>query len=159
MDGSRIRTLTETIGLIAVVASLVFVGLEIRQNAEATRAATAQSLNDGWLEWNLTMATPDRWEVVARLRELDDLSEASYEDGQALRSLMRSIFQHWSNLHWQYLNGQLEQRLWEGVFRNMEGEAGSAQWARLMKWAWESDAQIYHQDFQNLFNAILAGGM
>jgi len=101
LDGSRIRTWTEAIGLIAVVASLVFVGLEIRQNAEATRAATAQSLNDGWLEWNLRMATPDRWEVVAHLRELDDLSEASYEDAQALRSLMRSIFQHWSNLHWQ----------------------------------------------------------
>ena len=105
------------------------------------------------------MATPDRWEVVARLRELDDLSEASYEDAQALRSLMRSIFQHWSNLHWQYLNGQLDQRLWEGVVRNMEGEASSPQWARLMKWAWESDAHIYHEDFQDLFNEVLAGGV
>jgi hypothetical protein len=112
---SRIRTWSETVGLLAVVASLVFVGLEVRQGAEATRAATAQSLNDGWLEWNLTMSNPENWRPVTRLFEVEDLSEATYEDTAAVHSLMRSLFQHWSNLHWQYLNGQLDQRLWDGV--------------------------------------------
>lgn len=155
VEPSRLRTWSEAVGLIAVIASLIFVGLEVRQNAAATRAATAQSLNDGWLEWNLTMSDPDLWAPVARLSELDDLSEASYEDRQAVQSLMRSTFQHWSNLHWQYLNGDLDRRLWDGVVRNMENDVRAPGWGRLMAWAWESHGNIYHEEFQRLFGDLL----
>lgn len=40
----RFRGFVELIGIVAVVASLIFVGLEIRQNATATRGATQQQL-------------------------------------------------------------------------------------------------------------------
>jgi hypothetical protein len=156
VKASRIRTVSETVGLLAVVASLVFVGLEVRQGAEATRAATAQSLNDGWLELNLTMSNPENWRPVGRLFELEDLSEATYEDNAAVHSLMRSLFQHWSNLHWQYLNGQLDQRLWDGVLRNMEGNMRDLRWRRLMIWTWGSQGPIYHDEFQQLFGDILS---
>ena len=36
---SKFRGLVELIGIVAVAASLVFVGLEIRQNAVATRGS------------------------------------------------------------------------------------------------------------------------
>ncbi len=39
MSGKHIR---ESVGILAVVASLVFVGLEVRQGAAATRAATVR---------------------------------------------------------------------------------------------------------------------
>jgi len=156
VKASRIRTLSEAVGLLAVVGSLVFVGLEVRQGAEATRAATAQSLNDGWLEWNLTMSNPENWRPVSRLFELEDLSEATYEDAAAVSSLMRSLFQHWSNLHWQYLKDQLDQRLWDGVLRNIEGNMRDLRWRRLMTWAWESQGHIYHDEFQRLFGAIVS---
>ena len=41
MSGKVIR---ETLGFLAVVASMVFVGLEIRQNTRAVRGATVQAM-------------------------------------------------------------------------------------------------------------------
>jgi len=38
------------------VASLVFVGLEIRQGAAATRAATVLQLKENWVQLNLMQA-------------------------------------------------------------------------------------------------------
>lgn len=45
-EGSRIKTLAELVGMAAVVLGLVFVGLELRNNTEAVKAATFQSLTD-----------------------------------------------------------------------------------------------------------------
>ena len=39
----------EIFGILGVVGSLVFVGLEIRQAAIATRSATVQEIKNGWL--------------------------------------------------------------------------------------------------------------
>ena len=156
MEPSSIRKWSEVVGLLAVVASLIFVGLEVRQNADATKAATAQSLNDSWLEWNLAMSNPEAWSAVFRLYDLADLSSENSADAAAVRSLMRSVFQHWSNLHWQYLQGQLDQRLWDGVVRDMEKRVNTPKWNRLMEWTWEIEGDIYHEDFQRLFDDMLA---
>ena len=47
------KSIAEAIGLVAVVASLGFVGLEIRQNTRMARAAAYQSIgiaaSDAWL--------------------------------------------------------------------------------------------------------------
>ena len=54
--GVRVRRTAELIGLFGVMASLIFVGLEIRQNAAATRAATAQEVTSAFRDLNLAMA-------------------------------------------------------------------------------------------------------
>ena len=43
MSGRDIR---DTVGLVAVVAGLVFVGVEIGQNTRAVQSATVQALSD-----------------------------------------------------------------------------------------------------------------
>ena len=40
------RNRLELIGFISVIASLVFVGMEIRQNTTAVRGATNQAISD-----------------------------------------------------------------------------------------------------------------
>ena len=51
MKGEKVR---EAIGFLGVIASLIFVGLEVRQNTVATRAAAYQAMgtaiSDVWLE-------------------------------------------------------------------------------------------------------------
>lgn len=156
-DGSKstLRSIAEAVGVIGVIASLVFVGVEIRQNAEATRSAMAQQLTDGWLQWNLTMVDSDAWAAVGRLYELEDLSEASFEDRSVAGSLMRAVFQNWSNLHYHYLNGNLDQTLWDSVVRDIT-VGNSMDWLRLRAWAWEQNRHVYHESFQRLFDSLEA---
>ena len=141
--------------MIAVVVSLVFVGFEIRQNSAALRAATAQSMSDASMEFNLAMADPAAWAGVIRMMELDDLSNARREDRFAVVSLMRWLFQHWSSLHWHYLRGDLDRELWDGVLRDMKLSIADEDSLRLVHWAWDQSRPIYHEEFQRLFDQIL----
>ena len=51
------RNILEIIGFFSVIASLVFVGMEIRQNTTAVRGATNQAISDQVSELLLTIAT------------------------------------------------------------------------------------------------------
>ena len=46
MTWEVVATLTEVVGAIGVIASLIFVGVEIRKNSEAARAATTMQTLD-----------------------------------------------------------------------------------------------------------------
>jgi hypothetical protein len=47
----------EITGLVSIVASLIFVGIQIKQTNEATRSATILQLKDSWVQLNLASAT------------------------------------------------------------------------------------------------------
>jgi hypothetical protein len=58
MSGKDVR---ESVGLLLVVASLVFVGMEIRQSTAVARAQSRQFLTENHREWAYTLATnPER---------------------------------------------------------------------------------------------------
>ena len=57
MSGWTTRGIAEVIGLVGIVGSLVFVGLEVRQNSVATRASTNAAVADAFLELNLVLAS------------------------------------------------------------------------------------------------------
>lgn len=97
----------------AVVASLVFVGLQMRQNTRATRMAAAQSGLE-LLADNLgrVITTPDLADLLSR----DDGAE-SYSDAEFLRvsNFLSTAFRQFELLfiHKQY--GLYEQELWHGT--------------------------------------------
>ena len=47
----------ELVGTVGVIASLIFVGVQIQQGAAATRSATVLQLKDSWVQLNLAGAT------------------------------------------------------------------------------------------------------
>lgn len=155
---SRLRAVSETIGLLAVVGSLIFVGLEVRQNAAATRAATAQNLSDGWLQWNLAMSTAEAWSPIIRMTGgSNDFDDADVADQNAVESTLRSLFQNWSNLHYHYLRGNLDPLLWAGALSDIERNVryDDTRWGQLVAWSWHRNRHTYHQDFQNLIDGML----
>jgi len=58
------RQIVEIVGMLAVVISLLFVGLELRQSTIASRAAAYQEIG---------LATSGLWYQLANNRELNDL--------------------------------------------------------------------------------------
>ncbi len=64
MLGHSVRQVGEVVGLLGVVGSLVFVGLELRQSRIAARAAAYQELG---------IAVASNWMDRANNRELNDL--------------------------------------------------------------------------------------
>jgi hypothetical protein len=153
----RLYRIGEVIGVLGIIGSLVFVGLEVRQSAAATRSATAAEFSAGFRELNLVLATnPDLAGMVAEYGA--DPSRASEAQQVQMRALWRGLFQTWSSVHRQYLNGTLEPVLWQTVVDQMvaySAPVGDDQ--SMMRWAWETDGFLYPPDFRTVFDSVLAG--
>ena len=74
MAKTTVRHVGEAAAALGVVASLVFVGLELRDNARAARAAAYQEIG---------LAAADTWLMKATDRELNDLVEIADAEGGA----------------------------------------------------------------------------
>ena len=60
MKPEKLRAAAELIGIAAIVVSLIFVGLEVRQSAAATRGATQQALADSAREASEALVADER---------------------------------------------------------------------------------------------------
>ena len=105
MSGKDIR---DNVGLLLVVASMVFVGLEIRQSNVQARAAAYQEIG---------LATSDAWRTLAFDREAAELRLMSYESSR------------WGEIDetgWMQLAASLTSvmRIWETANLQVEDQAG-----------------------------------
>lgn len=90
----------QIIGSVAVVASLNFVGLQIRPNTKANRASTLQMNADYWLTYLTTLAD-DRFSPLCSKGALGREELDGVQFGQSF-FLCRATFMGCENQHYQY---------------------------------------------------------
>lgn len=158
MDESRLRTVGEVVGVLAVVSSLVFVGLEIRQNAEATRAAAVAGVTGAWYDW-FTSVGADRevWETVDRVAAFEDYSAADPADLAVARNVASSMFAIWANAQYHYDEGLLDSGFWEAVRTGLEQNlTGTSDWNSFVRWRWSQVHEAHPAAFGVLVDSILS---
>ena len=77
MNLNDLANIGQVIGAIAVVISLIYVALEIRQNSNAVRSAAAQSVHEHFANWSHLIAADAELSRIAAngLRDYQSLSE------------------------------------------------------------------------------------
>src|SRR5437762_11926871 len=77
MNLNDLANLGQIIGAVAVVISLFYVGHSIRQNTNAVRSGTAQTVHEHFAKWyHLVAADDELSQIVAKgLRDYGSLSE------------------------------------------------------------------------------------
>ena len=164
MDSAKLNEWIQVVGIFALVASLIFVGIEVRQNSIATRSATNAAVKDAFRELNLVIASsPELAKAAATNAENPD--DAPPEDQLQMLGMWRALFHIWSNVHRQHLNGTLDPILYDAVVQEVSMYAGNARGAetvddaerraRHMRWAWESERFIFNLNFQKFVDGIL----
>ena len=108
---SKMHQAGELIAAIAVVISLIFVGLQIKDNTIATEAATYQDTVAYDIEILLNMAsTPEMARVFFTFRDdPESLSEDEFLQGQ---TLLNATVRHLENLYLQHEAGMLSDEAW-----------------------------------------------
>ena len=111
---TKFRETAELIGIAAIVASLVFVGMELQQSREIALAAAKDATTEGFRELNFARMNADwYWETVTKLNSI--LREpppyfigipVSTADKwkQALNELSREELARFQSLHLQEMN-------------------------------------------------------
>lgn len=151
--GVRVRRTAELFGLFGVMASLIFVGLETRQNAAATRAATAQEVTSAFRDINLAMAgDAEMTRIIIEFR-LDPESASPVEQAR-LEAFWRAAFHIYSNVFYQNLNGTVAPQIYEGMVSEVSTYAREG--VRSVFWAWEAERFIYPAAFRNFMDSLSA---
>ncbi len=104
--------LAQIVGGAAVLASLIFVGIEVRLNSAITRAQVHQQLSDTFTAYLETLA--GHANIVA-VGTSSKAGLAKMTDDELLRFsfLMAGLFKIWENAFHQYKNGFLDERAWQ----------------------------------------------
>ena len=104
--------LGELIGGIAIIVSLIYVGLQIRQSTRATRAATSQAFTDQYVGAVLPLLEPGFSEIYSRgLRGLHNLQE---DEKITYIAWIAAVLRLFESFYFQEKDGFFDPRLFDG---------------------------------------------
>ena len=144
------KTVIEVVGTLGVMGSLLFVGVEVRQSAEATRAATVLQLKQNWVQLNLTyLEVP---ELAAAFPKMDSVGYANVDVRSRflVTSAYMAIMHNWSNAYYQYRIGTLDDEQWLTILRDMAYES-----RRAKLWdIWDGREFLFDDPFRSLMDSL-----
>ena len=151
MPLSELADLADILAGVGVIASLIYVGYQIRETRTAVRAATAQARTDLGVQLILSRYTSDISELLVK----SATNEESVTDSERfkLNSFFSAHVRHCQNLFYQKQKGLLDDYFGLGVARV------TAYWVRNYPWAAEEWAQVQKivpPEFANFINAELS---
>jgi hypothetical protein len=133
---------SQIVGAIAVVLSLIFVGVSIQQNTRAIRLSTAQNFQADFRQHELlTAQAGDLADIMYRTNQSVEVTPVEAERARAFSS---AILRAWANAYYQNENGVLDIELWEGQTRRM-----ARTWARFpaVRTLWAEDKDMFEPGF------------
>jgi len=138
--------ITETVGIVAVVLGLVFVGLELAQNTAATRAQTVQAVQI------------DLRNQLNFSKELAEISMKAPEERTLAEALMRRQYfframRSYENQWYHYSQGYLDEHLFRAYQQHLRITIGLENYREM----WEEFKQLgfFHPGFVDYVDAYI----
>src|ERR1700757_1856631 len=143
MSLNDLANIGQVVGAIAVVISLIYVALQIRQNTNAVRSATAQTVHEHFAKWyHLVAADDELAQIVANgLPAYESLSE---KHRVRFIAAFMAFLSYSQNAFLKWREGLLASSLWLGweqVMMNLFGAPGG-------KAFWKDRAYMFGEDFR-----------
>jgi hypothetical protein len=123
INWDAVAALSEAFGVIAVVTSLIFVGLQIRQSADASKVEAARNISAEWRSvYQGTAANRQVAEVLHR--GSTDYESLDVVDFMQFNAVMHQIFHAAASTYYQYEHGMLDEETFEGICRQLRQICG-----------------------------------
>ena len=142
------RKIFEVVGLLSVIGSLLFVGIEINQNTTAVRGATQQAVSSQVAEMYRIVAENKRMAYLLSQSfkgiSKDDLDESDYV---SLWNFQMMGLRRIENIYLQYKNGLLTEdafsRIGMGIYRT-----------KIVREIWDERREDFEPDFADFFEEL-----
>ena len=147
-----LKDIVEVIGILALVVSLIFVGLEVRQSAAATRGATQQALTDAAREASGAMVA-DEAIAALTLRLINATSWSEFSPTERYRAvlLFTSMMRVYESAHYQYGEGTLSPEIWVGWEASARGIAAMPG----LKLFWADRRLYFNERFRSYLESLM----
>ena len=147
--------LGQTIAILAnlgVIASLIFVGVQVQQGATATRSATVLQIKDAWVQLNLAAATSVELADATQAIAEQGWNDATNRDRTLVTAFYRTLFHNWSNAYYQYQNDTLDENQWGAFVREARVSLENPNIRRV----WADWNYIYDDSYRELMDGLIA---
>lgn len=105
--------LSQVAGAIAVFASLIFVGLQIREQANATSAQTEQAIASNWLALAEVFGVNAEALTAGLASKSGTFADLNDADRMRFSAAMFALFKHYENIYLQFEKGRIREAQWE----------------------------------------------
>jgi len=118
MNIMELGALGEFVGAVGVVASLIYVGLQVRHNTSALKATTRKALGDNTMTILSSPLDKTRLGDALMRSRSSKAEDLSPQDDLHLRLWANLNYRFWEDAHYQYRQGALDAHEWETRFVN-----------------------------------------
>lgn len=116
MKLERWGLISQIVGSIAILVTLLVLVVELRANTEAVRATTAQSITNASRDFLLTVALDEEF---SRIRHLGQTDRSALTDAERQRFFVfsRGNWLYFQNVWIQWTLGVVDDRIWQTFVR------------------------------------------
>ena len=147
----QIALLVEIIGGIAIIISLIFVGLQLKESSKATRSATAATTVSELTSWYSNLGNSEQGSYVFWNFMTNPESITSVERFQAIMNL-HGILLTWQNSYYLVKEGTLDKRVHESLLEIINGVKNNPGFHIF----WEARKSIFLKEFQKYVEELMA---
>lgn len=146
----KIALLVELLGGIAILISLVFVGIQLKENTKATRSSTATATIDTMTNWYVVMGT--NGEASASFyRFLEDPESMTKEERLQHIFNFHGLFLAFQNSYYLSLEGTLDKRIPKSLNQVIYGVKDQPGF----KLYWKSRKSIFFEEYRDYVDDLL----
>jgi len=117
---SDIASIAEIVGAIAVVLSLIYVGIQVNENASAVRSASANDANTAMQSWYLEVGSSQQTSELFYRALISDEALPDEEEFQFLM-MMHGVFLGFQNSYLLAQEGTIDSDLRESLSMSISG--------------------------------------
>jgi hypothetical protein len=150
MNWEAIGAVGEIVGAIAVVVTIGYLAVQIRQNTRSVRAATHHSGMRGASEIQNTFAQSGDLAQIFH-RGMQDYEQLTAEERIRFDGATRSMFMYYEDTFFQFQHSTIDRHLWEarkrGIMTHL-GRPGIASW-------WKRASRHFSEPFVSFTDQLL----
>ncbi len=148
MNWEAIGAIGEIIGATAVVASLVYLAVQIRTQNRESRMSAMHDISVGYRDGLAAVAEGDMADLF--VKAFDDYESLTRPETIRLIAGASRLFRVWEEAYLLYQAGYLEKRTWETMLRQFNGYIS----LRPFYEVWATRKQFFDNEFQDFVNSL-----
>jgi len=113
MDSAKLNDWMQVIGIFAVVASLVFVGLQMKQDHKIAMAAAYHARAQTTVDLTMAAAANPLWLSAQHKWRAEGPDSLTPEERLSNIYVRVANLQLWDSIHYQYVSGLIDEEQWQ----------------------------------------------
>ena len=155
MDSAKLNNWIQVVGIFALVASLVFVGLQLKQSQDIALSQASQARTATTVEMIINSAENAHFvSASAKKRSLSN-EEFTAEEQAAMGQYATAILFLYEDQHFQFSNGFLPEERWQAAKATLKDFLGGAR-ALPVRSAYERLPERYSSSFQAVVDELIS---